>query len=243
MENREILIANTRTQKRSKITTNATTLGELKAAMDMEGIDYIGLDFTEGISKTQLLADDAQLPQNVMYKGQPTNNLVILLTNTKKKIASGALSRKEVYEIIKNHNLQDGIKAAFGKNYTLVTTVDLQAFVDKALAQGKDASSEVDLDSEVNKPEHKDAEKVETEPVAPANDNLRKPDLAVISESIVEYVDTLVFADILTAHDVRILAKRLNRIAEVNGPADPVGTTNGDITDSDIDDMLSDLGI
>ena len=87
---REILIANTKTQKRSKITTSATTLGELKNDLRAAGIDFSNMTFTEGISKTQLLSDDTQLPQNVMYKGQPTNNLVILLTNTKKNIASGA---------------------------------------------------------------------------------------------------------------------------------------------------------
>ena len=104
---REILIANTKTQKRSKVTTSATTLGELKADLRAAGIDYSGMTFTEGISKTQLLDDATQLPQNVMYKGQPTNNLVILLTNTKKNIASGAMSRKEVYQAIKDNNLQE----------------------------------------------------------------------------------------------------------------------------------------
>ena len=99
---REILIANTKTQKRSKITTSATTLGELKADLRAAGIDYSNMTFTEGISKTQLLNDDTQLPQNIMYKGQPTNNLVILLTNTKKNISSGAMTRKEAYQAIKD---------------------------------------------------------------------------------------------------------------------------------------------
>lgn len=79
MIEREILIANTKTQKRSKITTDATTLGELKTALSAAGVDYSGMTFTEGISKTQLLEDGTQLPQNVMYKGQPTNNLLFCL--------------------------------------------------------------------------------------------------------------------------------------------------------------------
>lgn len=102
---REILIANTKTQKRSKITTSATTLGELKTDLRAAGIGFSGMTFTEGISKTQLLSDNTQLPQNVIYKGQPTNNLVILLTNTKKNIASGVLSRQEIKDIIKHNNL------------------------------------------------------------------------------------------------------------------------------------------
>ena len=107
MENREILVANTRTQRRDKIITNATTLGELKSALTSAGIHVSGRTFTEGISKTQLLDDATQLPQNVMYKGNPTNNLVILLTNTKKNIASGTMSRQEAYAAIKGDNLQD----------------------------------------------------------------------------------------------------------------------------------------
>ena len=38
---REILIANTKTQKRSKITTSATTLGELKTDLRAAGIDFL----------------------------------------------------------------------------------------------------------------------------------------------------------------------------------------------------------
>ena len=127
---REILIANTKTQKRSKITTSATTLGELKADLRAAGIDYSGMTFTEGISKTQLLDDATQLPQNVMYKGQPTNNLVILLTNTKKNISSGAISRQEIKNIIKRNNLQEAIKNKFGRNYTQVSNKDLELFID-----------------------------------------------------------------------------------------------------------------
>ena len=63
---REILIANTKTQKRSKVTTSATTLGELKADLRAAGIDYSGMTFTEGISKTQLLDNATQMPQTVM---------------------------------------------------------------------------------------------------------------------------------------------------------------------------------
>lgn len=126
---REILIANTKTQKRSKITTSATTLGELKADLRAAGIDYSGMTFTEGISKTQLLDDATQLPQNVMYKGQPTNNLVILLTNTKKNISSGLPSRQELYTILKQRNLQEAIKKEFGRNFTQVPTLDLCTFI------------------------------------------------------------------------------------------------------------------
>ena len=130
MDVREILVANTKTQKRYKVNTDATTLGELKAALDAEGIDYTGMTFTEGISKTQLTSDDSQLPTNVMYKGQPTNNLVMLLTNTTKNIASGAepLTRKEIYTIIRENDLSDDLKEEFG-NWTIITTEALEEFI------------------------------------------------------------------------------------------------------------------
>lgn len=131
MEAREILVANTKTQTRSKITTNASTLGELKAALSASGIDYAGMDFTEGISKTHLLDDTTPLPKDIMYKGTPTNNLVILLTNMKKNIASGCGSRKEAYDIIKENGLEDAVKNTYGKNYTIVPTEALWDIINR----------------------------------------------------------------------------------------------------------------
>ena len=142
MENREILVANTKTQTRVKVTTNATTLGELKAAFDAQGIDYSGMTFTEGITKTQLLDDSSPLPKDVMYKGQPTNSLVILLTNTKKNIASGAGDRKVAYEIIKDRQLQDAVKETFGKNFTQVTTDQLWEFIHDNEVEDEEDESE-----------------------------------------------------------------------------------------------------
>ena len=129
MDSRTIAIANTKTQKRYNIESSATTLGELQDQMAEMGIDFAGMSFTEGISKTQLLTRDSLLPTNVMYKGQPTNNLVMLLTNTTKNISSGALSRKEVYAIIKERGLAEDIKEAFDENYTRIPTADLEAFI------------------------------------------------------------------------------------------------------------------
>ena len=77
MEAREILVMNSNTQTKNKVVTDATTLGELKAALDAEGISYTNMTFTEGISGTQFVNDDSLLPTNVMFKGSPTNNLVI----------------------------------------------------------------------------------------------------------------------------------------------------------------------
>ena len=137
METRTILVANTKTQQRYSVESSATTLGELKAQLRAQGIDYSGMSFMEGISKTQLLADDTPLPTNVMYKGAPTNNLVMLLTNTQKNIASGADgSRKDAYTIIKaSAALQDTIKEAYGRNYTQVPTTELWYVINQSVKE------------------------------------------------------------------------------------------------------------
>lgn len=132
METREVLIADTKTQRKYTFMTAATTLGELQADMRANGINYDGMTFTEGITKTQLTSPDSMLPQNVMYHGAPTNNLIFLLTNTQKNIASGAANgRKEAYAIIKEggKEVQEAIKREYGRNYTQVSTADLWNFI------------------------------------------------------------------------------------------------------------------
>jgi hypothetical protein len=129
MNERTIKIANTKTQQRYTIQTSSTTLGEIQDQMSAQGIDFAGMSFTEGLSKTQLIGRDSLLPTNVMYKGQPTNDLVMLLTNTTKNIASGAISRKEAFRLVKEMNLQDVIAEGEGKNYTLVKTDILEEYI------------------------------------------------------------------------------------------------------------------
>ena len=62
--------------------------------------------FYEGVSKTELINNNSVLPSNIPYRGQTTNELVFMLTNPNKKIKSGAMNRKEIYALIKKHNLQ-----------------------------------------------------------------------------------------------------------------------------------------
>lgn len=126
---REITIINSKTQKKSVITTNAETLGELKADLREAGIPYEGMTFFEGISRTELKDDDSQLPKDVMYRGQTTNNLAFMLTQPDKKIRSGAMSRMDCYNYIKSHNLGDAVKAKYGKNYTTCKTDELIEFI------------------------------------------------------------------------------------------------------------------
>ena len=89
MEARKITVVSTRNQKKSVIMSAATTLAELKADLRQNGIDYEGMTFYEGTSKIELKDDNSVLPHDVPYKGQTTNELVFMLTNTNKKIKSG----------------------------------------------------------------------------------------------------------------------------------------------------------
>lgn len=261
---REILIANTKTQKRSKVTTSATTLGELKADLRAAGIDYNGMTFTEGISKTQLLDDATQLPQNVMYKGQPTNNLVILLTNTKKNIASGTMSRKEVYQAIKDNNLQDAVKEEFGRNFTQVPTSDLLVF----LAQDGNAEVTETLDDKPTDTENNDIITPEVkEEETPDTEDEDLPDYVddIITDTRVDstvnslyvHIAILVDNEVLSVADLEELSEDIEYLTKVakkeqntveklpfeEAPKKAVSTSDGSITDDDIDDMLDELGV
>ena len=258
---REILIANTKTQKRSKVTTSATTLGELKADLRAAGIDYNGMTFTEGISKTQLLDDATQLPQNVMYKGQPTNNLVILLTNTKKNIASGTISRKEVYQAIKDNNLQEAVKEEFGRNFTQVPTSDLLVF----LAQNGNAEVTETLDDKPADTENNDIIASEVKEEEPTNTNdeflpdhigdvITDTDMDSIVDSLYIHIAMLADNDTLSIADLEELSGNIDYLIKVakkekgtskveTAPKKAVSTSDGSITDDDIDGMLDELGV
>lgn len=99
MERRKITIVSTKFQGKRVVETDATTLRELKVALDSEGIDYTDSIFFEGLSRTELVDDSSQLPTNVIYKGNHTNELVFMLTNVDKKNSSG-LGENEVEGIV-----------------------------------------------------------------------------------------------------------------------------------------------
>lgn len=135
MEARKITVVSTRNQKKSVIMSAATTLAELKADLRQNGINYEGMTFYEGTSKVELKDDASVLPHDVPYKGQTTNELVFMLTNTNKKIKSGAdMSRADAYAAIKANGLQEECVKRFGKNFTMCKTADLIALVNEKSA-------------------------------------------------------------------------------------------------------------
>jgi len=234
MDVREILVANTKTQKRYKINTDATTLGELKAALNAEGIDYAGMTFTEGISKTQLNSDDSQLPTNVMYKGQPTNNLVMLLTNTTKNIASGAehLTRKEIYTIIRENNLSNDLKEEFG-NWTIITTDVLEEFI---------RNNYDILDN--NEEEIEDEETIEDEEIIEDEEDVVATHPALV-DCLYSTIKDMYDSNVLDEEDVIALANMIDDLADsfdeddtTPAPRHPA-EVDDEATNSKIDDVLA----
>lgn len=142
MEARNITIVTTQNQAKYVVNTDATTLAELKAALRAQGIAYEGMTFYEGLSHTELLTDEAQLPKDVMYKGEPTNELVFMLTLPNKKIRSGAAlpeTRQALYDAIVELNLQDAVVAKYGKNFTQCKNSELMAIIEEAQANNAPA--------------------------------------------------------------------------------------------------------
>lgn len=159
MEARKITIVQTKSQKKSVIMSSATTLAELKSDLRANGIDYDGMTFFEGTSKVELKNDASVLPHDVPYKGTITNELVFMLTNTNKKIRSGAgaMSRAEAYKAIKSMGLQKACVKKFGKNFTMCKTDDLIALVqsskDSKPAPKTVTKKEEKVEAPVNTPE------------------------------------------------------------------------------------------
>lgn len=241
MEVREILIANTKNQTRTKLETAATTLGELKADMDAANIDYSDMTFTEGISKTKLLDDASQLPQNVMYKGQTTNNLVILLTNTTKKISSGLMSRKELYDYIKKNGLQQGIQEAYGRNFTQVPTRNLVFYVEDFMEQ---------TGIEPENPAPEPAETSKTNPCSTYHITLTGLVTDILT-LLYNTVEDCLDEEEMDKNDLELIIGRVGEIYKKlanarasftpDTKATSVSTSDGRITDTDIDDMLASL--
>lgn len=131
---RTITVFDQNTQEKTVIeNVYAETFGELKDVLRENGISIEGMDVREGISRVDLRSDSALLPHDTPYRGGTTNDLMILLTKTNKKVASG-IGRTEAVQYMKENDLQDAVQKEFGKNWTNVSTADLVAFVEKHIA-------------------------------------------------------------------------------------------------------------
>ena len=131
MEAREIVIVSSKTQRKSVIMSEAETLGQLKADLRANNINYSDMAFFEGTARVELKDDNSMLPKDVPYKGTITNKLVFMLSQANKKIKSGAISRAEIYDTIKSMNLQGECVRRYGKNFTMCKTVDLLTLIEE----------------------------------------------------------------------------------------------------------------
>mgnify|MGYP006872974942 CR=1 FL=1 len=257
MERRDILIANNRDQSKYRVVTGAETLGQLQDDLrrneevyKMVGqtwiknespIGYSGLDFTEGITKTKLLERDTQLPANVQFKGQTTNNLVMLLTNTTKNIPSGAgMDRKVAYALVKELGIAGAIQEGEGQNYTRVKNKVLESYINIArngADSGKEAINEV---REELKDQGKVKEVVNTPAQEEAEPEKKLPDVksaphAQTVEWFYTGIKSMVKENLLANGDITVLADLLTELALRLEEEKPK------ITASDMDDMLKSL--
>lgn len=241
MEVREILIANTKDQKRYRIMTGAETLGELQDQItrnenvmvwdkpnkvwltNTQPINISGMSFTEGISNTQLVDRTSQLPMAVNFKGQVTNNLMMLMTNTTKSIRSGAaqkFDRKALYAEVKTLGLENAIKAKYGKNFTMVSSADLAAMVEGAkgknnkaaikkaqqeLAAGKQKEEKVvNTPAPEEKKEEKKLPDVKSAPHAATVDWFYTGIKSMVKDNMLNEKDVVVIADLCTELALRL---------------------------------------
>ena len=257
MTEREILIANNRDQSKYRVVTGAETLGELQddiarneKVYKMVGQSWVkasspinisGLTFTEGITKTQLLQRDSALPTNVQFKGQTTNNLVMLLTNTTKQIRSGAdypTDRKLFSAYIKSVNgMAEFIKKRFGDNWTRVSTDNLiGVFKMYSLTEEEKNKNSKDAINEVRK-ELKDQENVKEAVNTPKK---KLPDVksaphAATVEWFYDGIKKMTTDNLLYAEDVVVLADLTTELAARLIESKPR------ITASDMDDILESI--
>lgn len=241
MEARKITVVQTKNQRKSVIMSAATTLAELKSDLRANNIDYDGMTFFEGTSKVELKNDASVLPHDVPYKGTVTNELVFMLTNTNKKIRSGAtnMSRTEAYSAIKSMGLQDACVKKFGKNFTMCKTADLIALVQSSGAAIPTPAAP--------KAEAKKEEKVEAlvnTPVTSASNDGKHVDTearAAISRLVVILEDN---GTIEEDEKEELLGIIGGRLAVSDAPSEEYKPKSASpYSDDEIDDMFAGMGI
>lgn len=238
MEARKITIVQTKNQKKSVIMSSATTLAELKSDLRANGIDYDGMTFFEGTSKVELKNDASVLPHDVPYKGTVTNELVFMLTNTNKKIRSGAMSRAEAYSKIKSMGLGELCKEKYGKNFTQCSTNDLIALI-----EGNTTKEAPKATKKEEKPVKEETKKEETKE-APAKENTECVD-NVARAAISKLVEIL-------EENGTIEEYEKEEVLDILGGLVSVASTSSEeykpksaspYSDDEIDDMFAGMGV
>lgn len=237
MEARQITIVSSRTQQKKVITSAATTRGELKADLRDNGIDFDGMAFFEGISKTELKDDASILPHDLPWKGQVTNDLVIMLTEPQKKIRNGAgvTNRAEAYSYIKAKGLGAEVEKKYGQNFTRCKTPDLIDFCNKHMSKSAPKAA----------PAKKAPAKAPSKPAKPAAKPVAKKKPVKATSTKVETPSTAAETaeDAYINHDqlVALLVKKnIISMAEATS-GEKEAPTSVDFSDSDIKNMFRNM--
>lgn len=117
----KIVIYSTKGKQKVEHETNATTWGELRQELSSI-FDFNNLVATENVTRRDLTVDSAVLP---------TEDFHLFLRPVSTKL--GGYSYKEAKEIIKNSpdHVKEAIKKYFNKNYTNLSTEDLNFCIEK----------------------------------------------------------------------------------------------------------------
>lgn len=243
METRKIVVVQTKNQKKSVIMSAATTLAELKSDLRANGIDYDGMTFFEGTSKVELKNDASVLPHDVPYKGTVTNELVFMLTNTNKKIRSGAatMSRAEAYSAIKSMGLQDACVKKFGKNFTMCKTTDLIALVQSNSAAKPTPKTETKKEEKVETPVNTPEASAPGAPASNGGEYVDTVARAAISKLVEVLEDNGTIEEDEKEEVISILG---GKVAVSAGPSEECKPKSASpYSDDEIDDMFAGMGV
>lgn len=243
MEARKITVVQTKNQKKSVIMSAATTLAELKSDLRANGIDYDGMTFFEGTSKVELKNGASVLPHDVPYKGTITNELVFMLTNTNKKIRSGAvaMSRTEAYSAIKSMGLQDACVKKFGKNFTMCKTADLIALVQNNSASKPAPKAETKKEEKAEAPVNTSEVSA---PVAPASNGGECVDIVarVAIDRLVKILESNGTIEDYEKEEVIGILK--SKVVVSDAPSEEYKPKSASpYSDDEIDDMFAGMGV
>lgn len=243
METRKIVVVQTKNQKKSVIMSAATTLAELKSDLRANGIDYNGMTFFEGTSKVELKNDASVLPHDVPYKGTVTNELVFMLTNTNKKIRSGAtnMSRMEAYNAIKSMGLQDACVKKFGKNFTMCKTADLIALIQSNSTSKPTPKAETKKEEKVETPVNTPEASVLVVPASNGGECVDTVARAAISKLVEILEDNDTIEEDEKEEVLSILGGKVAVSAEPSEEYEP--KLASPYSDDEIDDMLAGMGV
>lgn len=117
-------------QKRVTLEGNYSNLSDIIDELTDLGYNVNSSNFIERYSRKRYNHEE-NLPETVVDReGKETTDLIFSVTNNE-KFENGSISRAEVYKLIKKHNLQEEVKATYGKNFTQVSTEDLLNLLNK----------------------------------------------------------------------------------------------------------------